>query len=80
MGLPRGFAAVRLGLCLRERVRACEQASKQLISHYKGEAERLLTMSQKSKAVAKSNRAEMMEREVRSLTDTIHGIVRGDVG
>ena len=47
-----------------ECVWPCEQASKQLISHYKGEAERLLTMSQKSKAVAKSNRAEMMEREV----------------
>ena len=45
-------------------MRVREQASKQLISHYKGEAERLLTMSQKSKAVAKSNRAEMMEREV----------------
>ena len=60
--------------------RVCEQASKQLISHYKGEAERLLTMSQKSKAVAKSNRAEMMEREVTSLSDTIHGIVRGAVG
>ena len=62
-------------------MRVREQASKQLISHYKGEAERLLTMSQKSKAVAKSNRAEMMEREVTSsLSDTIHGIVRGAVG
>ena len=59
----------------------CEQASKQLISHYKGEAERLLTMSQKSKAVAKSNRAEMMEREVTSLIPELYSDCdRGAVG
>ena len=48
-----------------------EQASNQLISHYKGEAERLLTMTQKSKAVAKSNRAEMMERENHQLKQRV---------
>ena len=48
-----------------------EAASKQLISHYKGEAERLLTMTQKSKSVAKSNRADMMERENHSLKQRV---------
>jgi hypothetical protein len=38
-------------------------AAKQLINHYKAEAERLLTLTQKSKAVAKSNKMNALDRE-----------------
>jgi len=40
-----------------------EAASKQLIAHYKSEAERLLTMTINSKSVAQQKRVETLERE-----------------
>ena len=54
------FGTKLCGLLPRQRR---EAASKQLIDHYKGEAERLLTMTINSKSVAQSTRVEKLERE-----------------